>query len=368
MYAGIRRVLHRLLCRLVAARSRVPDELFGRNGQGACAITQSDPVDGVMEVNTFLLFFSFCRIHAVFSPAVALDAADQTQSGASRVALFAGGVLPQQKSICKPINGAPNSFEIVVDAMVDRALVPTDGTLQVTIGGREYRFFLSEIMRLAVAFNVRSLRPTFDAKIAASVADPGPRSGPPKILDIGGRARSGSRPDDIVSGCEITVFDILADPGVDVVGDAHELSRYFPHGTFDFAVCVSVFEHLLMPWKVALELNHVMKPGGIVFIHTHQTIGVHDVPWDFYRYSDTCWQGLFNTFTGFEILETSLSNWMHIVPRAWQSRYSIAEQAGGFDSSAVMVRKVGEPRVRWDVPLLDVLNTSYPTHPDNNPR
>ena len=86
-----------------------------------------------------------------------------------------------------------------------------------------------------------------------------------------------------------------------------------------------------MPWKVAIELNRVMKTGGLVLIHTHQTIGMHDLPWDFWRYSDTSWHGLFNEYTGFEIVETSLSNWMHIIPRAWQTSYSLAEKVGGFD-------------------------------------
>ena len=48
-------------------------------------------------------------------------------------------------------------------------------------------------------------------------------------------------------------FDIHPGAGVDVVGDAHKLSTYFPLNSFDAVFAFSVFEHLVFPWKVALQ-------------------------------------------------------------------------------------------------------------------
>lgn len=329
-------------------------------------VAPSVVVDSPIEVRTFALFFSYCRINAFFVPQGGGITPPHPAGSDPQVNLMAAGVMPQQKSSCVHLDEHPGVYEILVEVMVDRALFPTDGDLEVTFGSQSYRFSLSHLMALAVANNFQSLRGSFDGAIATFVAQHSTLPVRPKLLDIGGRARSGYRYTGDFPSCDATIFDILSDPGVDVVGDAHEMSRYFPANTFDFAMCISVFEHLLMPWKVVIELSRVMKIGGLVLVHTHQTIGMHDLPWDFWRFSDTCWHGLFNKFTGFEIVETSLSNWMHVVPRAWQTRYSSAERSGGFDSSSVIVRKIGEARVDWDVPLTDVLTTSYPTQAANN--
>ncbi len=77
-------------------------------------------------------------------------------------------------------------------------------------------------------------------------------------------------------------FDIVAGENVDVVGDAHQLSKHFSSKTFDFCFSVSVFEHLMWPWKVVLELNDVMKVGGMVFAQSHPTWPKHEIPWDFF--------------------------------------------------------------------------------------
>ena len=115
-----------------------------------------------------------------------------------------------------------------------------------------------------------------------------------------------------------------------------------------------------MPWKAMLELNWAMKTGGRMFIHTHQTIGMHDIPCDYYRYSDTAWQGLFNLHTGFEILETNLAQFQYIIPRAWTPRNLHSERSGGFEGSSVIVRKSGRSDLAWPITLVDVTSQEYP--------
>ena len=306
-----------------------------------------------VSVPSSTIFFSYLRLELVlWSDEIA---------GASRPPRIRltqpNGAPPQQASCSKSEDGL--CCEITMEAMIDRACFPENCAVDIATGPYRVHLAVPELLARGFAGQSRSLQPDFKQRIVEAAAG---AATPPRLLDLGGRNRSGvdveHRSD--YPECAVTAFDIVADPGVDVVGDAHELSRYFPPGTFDFVLCVSVFEHLLMPWKVALEMNTVMKPGAVAFIHTHQTIGMHDVPWDFLRFSESCWPGLFNTATGFEVLGTAVGHYQHIVPRAWTERYARAESSGGFESSAVLVRKTGAARLAWDVRLGEVLETRYP--------
>lgn len=192
-----------------------------------------------------------------------------------------------------------------------------------------------------------------------------------RVLDVGGRARSGRRPymensPIDLSDVHFTALDIVSDAGVDVVADAHIMSHSFNGQKFDAIISVSVFEHVLMPWKVVLEMNKVLKTGGVVLVHTHQTIGMHDLPWDYWRFSSDCWKGLFNHYTGFEILQTQMSDTMHIVPFWYEDKYKTTEKTAGFESSVVFARKTGEAMVAWDVDLDNIVSDHYPLTLDKN--
>lgn len=194
------------------------------------------------------------------------------------------------------------------------------------------------------------------ARFEALLAEPGCR----KVLDLGGRARSGVLRADQYRGKEVVVLDVMAADGVDVVCDAHRMSVVLDAGSFDAVYSLAVFEHLVMPWKVAVEMNRVMRPGAIGFIATHQTVGLHDMPWDYFRFSDNAWKGLFNAATGFEILGTELGAPQHIVPMQYADHYAHVEKTGGFESSSVLVRKVGTARVDWPLAAADVTTDAYP--------
>ena len=181
-----------------------------------------------------------------------------------------------------------------------------------------------------------------------------------RLLDVGGRSRSKLDRSRQFPNIETLVLDILPGDNVDLVGDAHELSRLFPAGHFDFVYSVSVFEHLLMPWKVACELNAVMRDGAIGLVHTHQTIGMHDLPWDFYRFSDTSWGGLFNLHTGFQLIDAVVDEPQFVIPFLYKTEKEFAERSCGFESSTVMFQKIGPCNTSWDVALTDVIDTIYP--------
>jgi SAM-dependent methyltransferase len=182
-----------------------------------------------------------------------------------------------------------------------------------------------------------------------------------RILEIGSRARSGIvRRSYVPETWSYEGLDIVAGPNVDNVGDAHQLSRLYPPASFDAVMAFSVLEHLLMPWKVVVELNRVLRPGAIGLFTTHQCWPLHEQPWDFWRFSDTSWQALLNPATGFEIVDAQMGERAHVVA----SKMHPATAFGGADAalaSNVLFRKVGETDLAWPVELSDVIATSYPS-------
>ncbi|GEJ59258.1 class I SAM-dependent methyltransferase [Anaeromyxobacter diazotrophicus] len=184
----------------------------------------------------------------------------------------------------------------------------------------------------------------------------------PRVLEIGSRARSGNVQTHHFKDADYVGFDVVPGENVQVVGDAHDLSAYFPAESFDAAFAVSVFEHLAMPWKVVLELNRVLKPGGLVCVFTHPTYPPHDRPWDFWRYAPEAFEVLFGAPTGFELLECAEGLPCSVVPLASEPALVGLWREPAYLAVAAIAKKTSVPdtRLRWDVPLTAVLSTRYP--------
>jgi len=181
-----------------------------------------------------------------------------------------------------------------------------------------------------------------------------------RVLELGSRARSEISRRHLFEGKQYTGLDVVQGPNVDVVGDAHALSAHFEPESFDAMYSVSTFEHLAMPWKVALEVHKVLRPGGLAYFVTHQSLGMHELPWDFWRYSDTSWNSLFNTYTGFRVLETFLGTPMMLVPFIYHDHWKGYEGAVGFSTSAVLVEKCGPNSMEWNLDVGAVTKGLYP--------
>jgi SAM-dependent methyltransferase len=185
----------------------------------------------------------------------------------------------------------------------------------------------------------------------------------PRIVELGSRMRSGNK---YTSGFRkdvaYTGFDIVPGDNVDVVGDAHELSKHLESSTFDALFSISVFEHLAMPWKVVLEANKVLKIGGLAFVSTHPTWPPHERPWDFYRYSQHGLSVLFNKLAGFEIVDVCEGLSCRIVPLGFEPSMKGMQVYESFLGVAILVRKIGpaDPRLAWDASLREIVDTGYP--------
>jgi SAM-dependent methyltransferase len=88
----------------------------------------------------------------------------------------------------------------------------------------------------------------------------------------------------------------------DVVGDAHHLP--FRDASFDRVFAFNVFEHLRGPARAAAEIARVLKPKGLVAVHTAFLQAVHEEPSHFYNTTE---YGLREWFADFEIEKLSVS-------------------------------------------------------------
>lgn len=183
------------------------------------------------------------------------------------------------------------------------------------------------------------------------------------VLEIGARNRSNvMRRDVCPEHLRYTGLDILPGENVDIVGDAHCLSAIFPERRFKAIFSVSVFEHLAMPWLVALEMNKVLEPGGLVFVQTHQAWPVHEEPWDFWRFSKHSWKCLFNRHTGFELVHAVMGLPAAVVPKHLVPATDGLWHQPAYLGSAVIARKIGSSALRWDVPVADLDVGIYPSN------
>lgn len=87
--------------------------------------------------------------------------------------------------------------------------------------------------------------------------------------------------------------DVQEGADVDVVSDAHSLSKTFPVEQFSTILSCSVFEHLHSPWVAAEEILKVLKPGGLFFIQVHQCFPIHGFPDFYFLFSDSALKHLF---------------------------------------------------------------------------
>ena len=186
----------------------------------------------------------------------------------------------------------------------------------------------------------------------------------PVVVEVGSRNVSGvTRRHLFPTASRYVGVDVHAGEGVDVVGDAHQLSRHFEAASVDAVFSISVFEHLVFPWKVVLELNRILKHGGYVMVATHPAWPAHELPWDFWRFPVAGLAHLFIPDTGFELV--TATEGLPCKP------YSLVDDPPTRPffrfklnmGVAVIARKIGDydaERLRWDVDVGKTVKSEYP--------
>jgi len=81
-----------------------------------------------------------------------------------------------------------------------------------------------------------------------------------------------------------TGTDIAAGEGVDIVADLQRIDQDSSQ-RFDGIFSPATLEHIERPWCAMLAMSNILKPGGFLYLHTHQTFPVHGYPSDYFRFS-----------------------------------------------------------------------------------
>jgi hypothetical protein len=130
--------------------------------------------------------------------------------------------------------------------------------------------------------------------------------------------------------------DFEAGTDVDEVDDAHTLATFREEGEatfgggirssymperFDAYVACSVWEHLERPWVAMKTAAAVVKPGGLVYVQTHQTFPIHGYPSDYFRFSDKALRLLMED-AGLEVLLASYTYPCQIIPPREVTRWN----------------------------------------------
>lgn len=94
-------------------------------------------------------------------------------------------------------------------------------------------------------------------------------------------------------------LDLDAFPGVDVVGDAHQLP--LKSACVDGLVCEVVLEHVQDAHQVLEEAWRVLQPGGLVFFLIPFVFPYHGHPGDYRRWSRMGLETLFSRYDHLEV-------------------------------------------------------------------
>jgi SAM-dependent methyltransferase len=190
------------------------------------------------------------------------------------------------------------------------------------------------------------------------------------VLEIGARVvgpYSSLYAERFAPECRFIGADIHPAPGVDLVVDAHRLSRKVAPGSLSGVFSLAVMEHIAAPWVVAAEINRVLAPGGLTLHLMPQAYPAHEMPNDFWRMSDDALKILFGPATGFEVVDAGMAEPVQIMPPAG-TRYGAFLQFPlyhAYAASFILARKVADlPRgaVRWPLAGMEARSRSYPAH------
>ncbi|MEH2196031.1 MAG: methyltransferase domain-containing protein [Nostoc sp.] len=101
------------------------------------------------------------------------------------------------------------------------------------------------------------------------------------ILEIGGTPKDKDFYQ-INPGTSYQILNLEPGPGVDIVGDAHDVSVVKPE-SFDSVIIFNVLEHCYAPWIVVENIYTWLKPGGKCFAMVPSAIRIHATPVDYWR-------------------------------------------------------------------------------------
>ena len=101
----------------------------------------------------------------------------------------------------------------------------------------------------------------------------------------------------------LVTIDVDSKRNPDLVMSVSEMK--FKDNKFDIIFILEVLEHVDKPFEASSELFRVLKPGGTLLLSTPFTFGIHDAPYDYWRFTKYGLKNLFSRFNNVLIKERS---------------------------------------------------------------
>ena len=115
------------------------------------------------------------------------------------------------------------------------------------------------------------------------------------ILEIGGTPKDKDFYE-VNQGSSYRILNIEAGPGVDIVGDVHDVS-IVEKESLDSIIIFNVLEHCYAPWIAVENILTWLKPGGKCFAMVPSAIRVHATPQDYWRPLPDAFVYIFRNFS-----------------------------------------------------------------------
>jgi hypothetical protein len=107
-------------------------------------------------------------------------------------------------------------------------------------------------------------------------------------------------------------------------------------------------------------MNKVLKMGGLMLHTSQQTWPLHELPWDYWRFSEHSWHTLFNKKTGFEIRDVQMGEPARTTPDYLHPGVETVNQFPCYLNSVVLCRKIVRTRLKWNMEITDIESQPYP--------
>ncbi|MEE8193696.1 MAG: class I SAM-dependent methyltransferase [Gemmatimonadales bacterium] len=108
---------------------------------------------------------------------------------------------------------------------------------------------------------------------------------PARVLDVG--ARDGGLRRYLPDGVEYQGFEIAPEfAGPDIVTGDISGGLPFPDGSFDYAFCIEVLEHVPNPFHALGEFRRVLRPGCVLIVSIPNPYHIKEILWNVFKVPD----------------------------------------------------------------------------------
>ncbi|MFA5022544.1 MAG: class I SAM-dependent methyltransferase [Patescibacteria group bacterium] len=140
------------------------------------------------------------------------------------------------------------------------------------------------------------------------------------ILDVGGGKKFGkalAQYQELFKNCNYQTLDAVADYQPDILGDITAIP--LPDSQTDAVICKAVLEHVKEPFRAAVEIHRILKPGGkclgyVPFLYPrHAEEGKYG---DYWRFTEQGIKEMFKDFSEIELcaVRGSLETLVYLLP------------------------------------------------------